>query len=216
MVPPASHRMSRVPWYSGTMCRSATIRQLRGSHPLRRCFPPASLNKRPPRPLPPCRERPHCPTTPDPTVARSAWFGLAPVRSPLLRGSRLISLPPGTEMFQFPEFPPLGYRFTPVVSTHDGRGVASFGFGWLVARMQLPIHVSPVSAPFFGSWPLGILPLPCSAWRSFHITIRDSKLFRWGSVRRAIKPACCVFFYATSHKHAIRLLGNHAYALRQN
>ena len=31
-----------------------------------------------------------------------AWFGLVPVRSPLLRESRLISSPPGTEMFQFP------------------------------------------------------------------------------------------------------------------
>jgi hypothetical protein len=29
-------------------------------------------------------------------------FGLFPFRSPLLRESRLISLPPGTEMFQFP------------------------------------------------------------------------------------------------------------------
>ena len=29
-------------------------------------------------------------------------FGLIPVRSPLLRESRLISVPPGTEMFQFP------------------------------------------------------------------------------------------------------------------
>jgi hypothetical protein len=31
-------------------------------------------------------------------------FGLGPFRSPLLRASRLISLPPGTEMFQFPGF----------------------------------------------------------------------------------------------------------------
>ena len=31
-----------------------------------------------------------------------ARFGLVPVRSPLLRESRLISSPPGTEMFQFP------------------------------------------------------------------------------------------------------------------
>ena len=31
-----------------------------------------------------------------------ARFGLFPVRSPLLRESRLISSPPGTEMFQFP------------------------------------------------------------------------------------------------------------------
>ena len=31
-------------------------------------------------------------------------FGLLPFRSPLLPESRLISLPPGTEMFQFPGF----------------------------------------------------------------------------------------------------------------
>ena len=36
-----------------------------------------------------------------------ARFGLVPVRSPLLRESRLISSPPGTEMFQFPGL--LGY-----------------------------------------------------------------------------------------------------------
>ena len=34
-----------------------------------------------------------------------ARFGLVPVRSPLLRESRLISFPPGTEMFQFPGSP---------------------------------------------------------------------------------------------------------------
>ena len=41
------------------------------------------------------------PTTPR---SRGPRFGLRPVRSPLLRASRLISLPPGTEMFQFPGF----------------------------------------------------------------------------------------------------------------
>ncbi len=30
------------------------------------------------------------------------WFGLIPFRSPLLGKSRLLSLPPGNEMFQFP------------------------------------------------------------------------------------------------------------------
>jgi hypothetical protein len=30
------------------------------------------------------------------------WFGLIPFRSPLLRESRLLSLPQGTKMFQFP------------------------------------------------------------------------------------------------------------------
>ena len=41
------------------------------------------------------------PTTPRPQGPR---FGLDPFRSPLLRTSRLISLPAGTEMFQFPAF----------------------------------------------------------------------------------------------------------------
>jgi hypothetical protein len=41
------------------------------------------------------------PTTPAP---QGNWFGLGPVRSPLLGASRLIPLPRGTEMFQFPRF----------------------------------------------------------------------------------------------------------------
>ena len=40
------------------------------------------------------------PTTPQ--VPKHPWFGLFPVRSPLLRESLLFSFPPGTEMFQFP------------------------------------------------------------------------------------------------------------------
>ena len=34
------------------------------------------------------------------------WFRLIPVRSPLLRESRLMSFPGGTEMYQFPPFAP--------------------------------------------------------------------------------------------------------------
>jgi hypothetical protein len=39
---------------------------------------------------------------PQPRRSMLRRFGLAPVRSPLLGGSRLLSLPPGTEMFHFP------------------------------------------------------------------------------------------------------------------
>ncbi len=39
-------------------------------------------------------------------------FGLIPFRSPLLGESRLISFPPGTEMFQFPGLPPHAYGFS--------------------------------------------------------------------------------------------------------
>jgi hypothetical protein len=97
-------------------------------------------------------------------AARPRRFGLVPFRSPLLRESRLISSPHGTEMFQFPRFPPHAYRIQRAASAHDSREVAPFGFGWLFARLQLPIHVSPLSAPFVGSWPLGIHPTPCFAW----------------------------------------------------
>jgi hypothetical protein len=39
-----------------------------------------------------------------PRPAGADRFGLVPFRSPLLWESRLISLPPGTEMFHFPGF----------------------------------------------------------------------------------------------------------------
>ena len=63
----------------------------RGFHPLRRAFPGGFGSL---RPIPWLRSHDpgRCP----------ARFGLVPVRSPLLRESRLISFPPGTEMFQFP------------------------------------------------------------------------------------------------------------------
>ena len=51
------------------------------------------------------------------------WFGLPPFRSPLLRGSRLISLPAPTKMFPFGAFPSLTGRtglFAPCRRSHSG------------------------------------------------------------------------------------------------
>ena len=47
-----------------------------------------------------------------PRTDESARFGLFPVRSPLLGGSRLISLPAGTEMFHFPALATVTYEFS--------------------------------------------------------------------------------------------------------
>jgi hypothetical protein len=58
------------------------------------------------------------------TLAR---FRLAPVRSPLLRGSRLLSLPPGTEMFQFPGLPLPVLCVQTGVARHDPCRVSPFG-----------------------------------------------------------------------------------------
>ena len=61
-------------------------------------------------------------------------MGLGPFRSPLLRTSRLISLPPGTEMFQFPGFASLRREMTVIT---DGR-VAPFGHLGIIACVPLP------------------------------------------------------------------------------
>jgi hypothetical protein len=44
-------------------------------------------------------------------VRRLEATGLVRFRSPLLAESRLMSFPPGTEMFQFPGFAPPPYEF---------------------------------------------------------------------------------------------------------
>ena len=80
--------------------RTSSDFRLRGSNPLRRAFPGTSTNL-----LIIFYWRPYNP------IGRTRWFGLFPLRSPLLRESRLISFPSGTEMFQFPEFALLIYEF---------------------------------------------------------------------------------------------------------
>ena len=59
------------------------------------------------------------PTTP----VTSHWFGLFPLRSPLLRKSSFLSLPPGTKMFQFPGFASITYVFS-----YGYQNVTSGGF----------------------------------------------------------------------------------------
>ena len=88
MVPPSSGRISRVPPYSSTaehfLLATGLSPAVGGlSIPLRH----TSLLRNP--------------------------SGLLPFRSPLLRESRLISFPPGTEMFQFPGFASAGLCIHP-------------------------------------------------------------------------------------------------------
>ena len=76
-----------------------------------------------------------CPSTPNrqrPQPLTSVRFGLFPFRSPLLRESLLISLPPGTEMFHFPGCPPL---YAGVLGS-PGR-VAPFGYLRVKGRLRL-------------------------------------------------------------------------------
>ena len=105
MVVPDSHRVSRAPWYSGSLSNKSGPCRLQGCHLLWPAFPDHSATflifDLPTVPY-------HRPTEPYNATATthtgltSRWFGLFPFRSPLLGESRLISLPAGTEMFHFP------------------------------------------------------------------------------------------------------------------
>ncbi len=57
-------------------------------------------------------------------------------------------------MFQFPRCPPDRLYIQRPVTGLPACRVAPFGSGRLIARLQLPVHVSPLSASFFGSTPL--------------------------------------------------------------
>jgi hypothetical protein len=94
VVPPASHKLARGSWYSGSRPRRAGC-WLPDSHRLWCGFPTAS---------PGLLDVVVGPTTP--TSLPRDWFGLDPVRSPLLRASRLILPRRATEMFQFTHCPP--------------------------------------------------------------------------------------------------------------
>ena len=83
MVPPASHKISRVSRYSGAVCplpifdyRTVTF------------FGPAFLR---------CSSRVYLLfDDPQPRASVDSRFGLFPFRSPLLRESSFLSFPPGT------------------------------------------------------------------------------------------------------------------------
>ena len=72
-------------------------------------------------------------------------FGLFPVRSPLLGESRLISVPPGTEMFQFPGLASASLRL-PMTDLAAGR-VSPFGHPGITAHVQLPQAYRSLSRP---------------------------------------------------------------------
>ena len=96
MVPADSHRISRVPRYSG--CASPYV-SLSGTG-----LSPAAARLSRTVPLTIRSGFIGAPTTP--AAPRRRRFGLLRFRSPLLAESLLFSFPAGTEMFQFPAFAP--------------------------------------------------------------------------------------------------------------
>src|ERR1700682_316765 len=122
MVPPSSDRISRVPPYLSRAQFHHQSFRVRGYHPLRPHFPERSANSR----------------------AKSRR--LFPFRSPLLRESRLISVPPVTEMFQFSGFAPSLLCIQSEV-TLAGR-VSPFGNLRISAHLPAPRSLSQAVTSF--------------------------------------------------------------------
>ena len=105
--------------------------RLQGCHLLCRRFPPSSAIHAISYSLPDQQLRLSGPATPATqrllAIARDR-FGLFPFRSPLLRESRLLSLPAGTEMFHFPALPPPALCVQAGVTGHYARRVSPFGY----------------------------------------------------------------------------------------
>ena len=91
------------------------------------------------------------PTTP---TRNSSWFRLFRVRSPLLTESIFLSIPSGTEMFQFSEFAAYTYVFS--VSLFRNPGIN--------ACLTTPPGLSQFSAPFFVFWCQDIPHTPLVIW----------------------------------------------------
>jgi len=83
-------------------------------------------------------------------------FGLIPFRSPLLRDSRLMSFPLGTEMFQFPRCPPHNLCIQLWVPRHDSRWVSPFGYRRIKAWLAAPRRLSQPPTSFIGTVRQGI------------------------------------------------------------
>ncbi len=93
-------------------------------------------------------------------------FRLFPFRSPLLGESRLFSFPRGTEMFQFPRFPPLVLCVQTRVTPHDGCGVSPFGHPRIEAWSAAPRGFSQPPTSFIGFRRQGIHRWLFVAWKS--------------------------------------------------
>src|SRR5256886_13695150 len=113
------------------------------------------------------------PTTPItqrlPAMTRNR-FGLFPFRSPLLRESRLLSLPAGTEMFHFPALPPPALCVQARVTASYGRRVSPFGHPRITVWLPTPRGLSQAPTSFIGSWCQGIHRAPLKTWQTLQIS----------------------------------------------
>ena len=161
MVPPNSRGISRVPRYLGSQLQSSSQLRLPGYYRLWHAFPErfgSPLSDLAGSVVPHAVSRD--PSHTMPTGHRCTRFGLIPVRSPLLRESRLISFPRATKMLQFARLPLAALYIQAEVTPHDRRGVAPFGYLRVQGSLHLAGAVSLLATPFIGSQRQGIHRAP--------------------------------------------------------
>ena len=116
--------------------------------------------------LVPCLSSPTTPHRQRHQALPPARFGLFPLRSPLLRESRLLSFPRGTEMFQFPRFPLPALCVQTGVTPHDGCRVSPFGHLRINAWSTASRSFSQSPTSFIGSRRQGIHRWLFVAWKN--------------------------------------------------
>ena len=142
--------VSRLTWGTHRLGRPF---RLRDCHPVSSAFP--------------CRfdyKHPIPSVAPQPQPNFLGWFGLFPVRSPLLRESLLFSSPSGTEMFHFPEFAPSRLCIQRAVRRYKTPWVSPFGHSRIIAWLAAPRDFSQPPTSFIASDCQGILRVPFVAW----------------------------------------------------
>ena len=101
-----------------------------------------------------------------PRLVETGRFGLFPFRSPLLWESRLISLPPGTEMFHFPGLASLNLYIQFRILGHDSQWVPPFRNHRIKGCLAPPRCLSQLTTSFIASQRQGIHLLPLISYFS--------------------------------------------------
>ena len=180
MVPPASHRVSRVPWYSRTDPLSHHAFAYRAltvfGHAFQHCSACLMVaHSATPRPGP--SDRPYNPThTPAGRPSGVVWFGLLPVRSPLLGEYSLFlavlrCFSSGGALLRAYRFS-TGYHPLPgdglphseiIGSMRGSRSPMLFAAAHVLLRHLTPRHPPHAPSSFFFSHPHRVQPLE-HAW----------------------------------------------------
>ena len=101
-----------------------------------------------------------------PRLNVSNRFGLYPLRSPLLRVSRLISFPAGTEMFHFPALAPAHLCIQCAVTEHYFRRVSPFRYPRIKGCLAPPRGFSQPATSFIAFQRQGIHLVPLVTYYS--------------------------------------------------